>query len=262
MLMVISPAKTLDFDTAPTTQVHTMPVFMDEAQVLIDQLRKLSPPQVSELMGISDKLGQLNYGRYEDWSRPFTASNAKQAVLAFKGDVYTGLDAEHFTEKQLQWAQDHLRMLSGLYGLLRPLDLMQAYRLEMGTKFANTAGKNLYEFWGTKITDALNADLSADLNANRNPVLLNLASNEYFKSVQLKQLNAEVITPVFKDWKGGKYKIISFYAKKARGLMSAYVIKNRIKNVEKIKQFDVGGYQYNEAMSNAKEWVFTREEAA
>ena len=260
MLMVISPAKTLDFDTPAVTDVHTTPVFLNEAQTLIKQLRELSPPQVSELMGISDKLGQLNFGRFQDWKRPFTAKNSKQAVLAFKGDVYTGLDAEGLTEKQLQWAQDHLRMLSGLYGLLRPLDLMQAYRLEMGTKFANTGGKDLYAFWGDKITSALNAELARD----KNPVLLNLASNEYFKSVQVKQLNAEVITPVFKDWKGGKggkYKIISFYAKKARGLMSAYIIKNRIKNVEKIKQFDVAGYQYNEAMSSATEWVFTREEA-
>ena len=259
MLMVISPAKTLDFETPAVTDVHTTPVFLNEAQTLIKQLRELSPPQVSELMGISDKLGQLNFGRYQDWKRPFTQKNAKQAVLAFKGDVYTGLDAEALTEKQLQWAQDHLRMLSGLYGLLRPLDLMQAYRLEMGTKFSNAGGKDLYAFWGDKITSALNAELAKD----KTPVLVNLASNEYFKSVQVKQLNAEVITPVFKDWKGGKggkYKIISFYAKKARGLMSAYIIKNRIKNVEKIKQFDVAGYQYNEAMSSASEWVFTREE--
>lgn len=259
MLMVISPAKTLDFETPAVTDVHTTPVFLNEAQTLIKQLRELSPPQVSELMGISDKLGQLNFGRYQDWKRPFTQKNAKQAVLAFKGDVYTGLDAEALTEKQLQWAQDHLRMLSGLYGLLRPLDLMQAYRLEMGTKFANAGGKDLYAFWGDKITSALNAELAKD----KTPVLVNLASNEYFKSVQVKQLNAEVITPVFKDWKGGKggkYKIISFYAKKARGLMSAYIIKNRIKNVEKIKQFDVAGYQYNEAMSSASLWVFTREE--
>ena len=200
MLMVISPAKTLDFDTPAVTDVHTTPVFLNEAQTLIKQLRELSPPQVSELMGISDKLGQLNFGRFQDWKRPFTAKNSKQAVLAFKGDVYTGLDAEGLTEKQLQWAQDHLRMLSGLYGLLRPLDLMQAYRLEMGTKFANTGGKDLYAFWGDKITSALNAELARD----KNPVLLNLASNEYFKSVQVKQLNAEVITPVFKDWKGGE----------------------------------------------------------
>lgn len=257
MLMVISPAKTLDFDSPPTTVIHTRPIFLNAAETLIKQLRELSPAQVSELMGISDKLGHLNFGRYADWSRPFTPKNAKQAVLAFKGDVYTGLDAENLTEKQLQWAQDHLRILSGLYGLLRPLDLMQAYRLEMGTRFANADGKNLYDFWGDKITDALNTELGKD----KNPVLVNLASNEYFKSVQAKNLNAEIITPVFKDWKGGKYKIISFYAKKARGLMSAYIIKNRIKNVEKIKQFDVAGYQYNEAMSSAGEWVFTREES-
>lgn len=257
MLMVISPAKTLDFDSPVATDIHTSPVFLDEAQVLVDQLRNLSPAQISELMSISDKLGHLNFGRYADWSRPFSPKNARQAVLAFKGDVYTGLDAEHLTEKQLLWAQDHLRILSGLYGLLRPLDLMQAYRLEMGTRFANTGGKDLYAFWGDKITEALNAELAGD----KNPVLVNLASNEYFKSVQAKNLNADIITPVFKDWKGGKYKIVSFYAKKARGLMSAYIIKNRIKNVEKIKQFDVAGYQYNEAMSSANEWVFARDQA-
>ena len=258
MLMVISPAKTLDFETPVVTDIHTRPDFLNEAETLIEELRVLSPPQVSELMGISDKLGDLNFGRYLNWSRPFNTKNAKQAVLAFKGDVYTGLDAEHMTEKQLEWAQDHLRILSGLYGLLRPLDLMQAYRLEMGTRFANSGGKDLYAFWGEKITDALNTELAKE----KTPILINLASNEYFRSVQTAQLNAQVITPVFKDWKGGKYKIISFYAKKARGLMSAYIIKNRIKNVEKIKQFNVDGYEYNEAMSSAKNWVFTREGAA
>lgn len=258
MLMVISPAKTLDFETPAVTSIHTRPDFLNEAETLIEELRALSPPQVSELMGISDKLGDLNFGRYLNWSRPFNTKNSKQALLAFKGDVYTGLDAEHMTEKQLEWAQDHLRILSGLYGLLRPLDLMQAYRLEMGTRFANSAGKDLYTFWGDKITDALNAELISE----KNPVLLNLASQEYFKSVQTAQLKAKVITPVFKDWKGGKYKIISFYAKKARGLMSAYIIKNRITKVEKIKQFDSDGYEYNEAMSSTGEWVFTREGAA
>lgn len=258
MLMVISPAKTLDFETAATTSEYSIPDFLDDSALLIEQLRTLSPPQVSELMGISDKLGDLNFGRYLNWQRNFTPDNAKPALLAFKGDVYTGLDAEGLSKADLKWAQQHLRILSGLYGLLRPLDLMQPYRLEMGTKLANGRGKNLYDFWGNKITDTLN-----QLQAKETlPILINLASNEYFKSVQEKKLEAEIITPVFKDWKGDKYKIISFYAKKARGLMAAYIIRNRIDDVEQIKGFDSEGYVYNPAMSSASEWVFTREPIA
>ncbi|MCK9503341.1 MAG: peroxide stress protein YaaA [Porticoccaceae bacterium] len=255
MIIVISPAKTLDYETPPTTAAFSMPDFLDAAQTLIDELRELTPPQVSELMGISAKLGDLNFGRYLEWSQPFTPSNAKQAVLAFKGDVYTGLEAETLSRKELEWAQDHLRILSGLYGLLRPLDLMQPYRLEMGTQFANSRGRNLYEFWGEQITSALNALLANDKKAT----LINLASNEYFKAVQVKKLQAEVITPVFKDWKSGKYKIVSFYAKKARGMMAGYIIRHRLKNPEDLKQFDDGGYRYNPAMSSYNEWVFTRD---
>jgi cytoplasmic iron level regulating protein YaaA (DUF328/UPF0246 family) len=258
MLMVISPAKTLDFDTLPTTSEHTTPDFLDDSEELIEQLREMSPHAISALMKISDKLGNLNFDRYLSWDKKFTPDNAKQALLAFKGDVYTGLDAESMSSDDLLWAQDHLRILSGLYGLLRPLDLIQAYRLEMGTKLANGRGKDLYQFWGSKITEALNQQ-QADESL---PVLVNLASNEYFKSVQSKQLNAEIITPVFKDWKGDKYKIISFYAKKARGLMVAYIIRNRLNDVEQIKNFDSEGYVYNPAMSSASEWVFTREAAA
>ena len=237
MLMVISPAKTLDFDTLPTTSEHTTPDFLDDSEELIEQLREMSPHAISALMKISDKLGNLNFDRYLSWDKKFTPDNAKQALLAFKGDVYTGLDAESMSSDDLLWAQDHLRILSGLYGLLRPLDLIQAYRLEMGTKLANGRGKDLYQFWGSKITEALNQQ-QADESL---PVLVNLASNEYFKSVQSKQLNAEIITPVFKDWKGDKYKIISFYAKKARGLMVAYIIRNRLNDVEQIKNFDSEG---------------------
>ena len=255
MLVVISPAKTLDYETPPTLRDSSQPDFLDQSAQLIDELRELSPPQVSELMGISAKLGDLNFGRFLEWSKPFTPKNAKQAVLAFKGDVYTGLDAESLSQDDLLWAQDHLRILSGLYGLLRPLDLMQPYRLEMGTKFANQGGANLYEFWGTRITDALNDCLSGE----EAPVLVNLASNEYFKSVKPKKLAAEVITPVFKDWKGGKYKVISFYAKKARGMMTRFIIRNRLTDQEGLKQFDEAGYSYNAAMSSAKEWVFTRD---
>ena len=257
MLIVISPAKTLDYETPAKTKTFSEPDFLDQSQVLIEELRELNPAQVSSLMKISDKLGQLNFARYHDWSRPFTADNAKQALLAFKGDVYTGLEAESFKAQDFKFAQKHLRILSGLYGLLRPLDLMQPYRLEMGTKFANSQGKNLYEFWGSTITDGLNAQLKK----LKSQQLINLASNEYFKSVQPKALNAEVITPVFKDQKNGQYKIISFYAKKARGLMSAYIIKNRLTDAEQLKDFDLEGYRYNAAMSKTNEPVFIRDHA-
>ena len=255
MLIVISPAKTLDYDTTPATKTTTQPDFLNDSAKLINELKQLSPQEIAGLMSISDKLAQLNAARFEAWTKNFTPDNAKQAVLAFKGDVYTGLNANTLSEKQFQFAQKHLRILSGLYGLLRPLDLMQAYRLEMGTKFANQRGKDLYSFWGNRITDKLNEELASQ----KKPVLINLASNEYFKSINTKELNAEIITPVFKDRKGGKYKIISFYAKKARGLMCRYVIDNKITQPEKLKGFDYEGYSFNEAMSSEKEWVFTRE---
>lgn len=255
MLIVISPAKTLDFETPPTIGDFSIPDFLDQSETLVGELRGMTPPQLSELMGISAKLGDLNFGRFLEWSQPFTTDNAKQAVLAFKGDVYSGLQAESLSKKELNWAQKHLRILSGLYGLLRPLDLMQPYRLEMGTRFVNSRGKNLYEFWGSTITDALNEVLARD----KHPVLINLASNEYYKSVQPERLGAEIITPVFKDWKGGKYKIISFYAKRARGLMTGFIIRNRITDPEQIKTFDDEGYSYNPAMSSAGEWVFVRD---
>ncbi len=255
MLLVISPAKNLDFDTPAKTKQKSTPDFLDEAQLLIDELRQLAPQDISALMSISDKLGVLNYDRFQQWSTPFTDDNAKQAVLAFNGDVYTGLNAESFSAAEFKFAQKHLRILSGLYGLLRPLDLMQAYRLEMGTKFNNQRGKNLYEFWGNLITEALNKQLKQ----LKTDVLVNLASNEYFKSVKAKGLDANIITPVFKDWKGDKYKIISFYAKKARGLMCAYAINHQLTDAEDLKKFDSEGYAFNEAMSSEKEWVFTRQ---
>ena len=208
-------------------------------------------------MGLSDKLGALNYERFQEWQTPFSTDNAKQAILAFKGDVYQGLDAENMSSEELNWAQDNLRILSGLYGLLRPLDLMQPYRLEMGTKFANNRGANLYQFWGDIITKQLNKLLSASPKS----VLINLASNEYFKSVQSKNLDAEIITPVFMDQKGDKYKIISFFAKRARGLMSAFIIKNKISDPQQLKTFDIDGYKYNAAMSEGNKWVFCRAEA-
>lgn len=257
MLMLISPAKTLDFETAPVTDTATLPDFLDQSKALIGVLRDLAPQDISSLMSISDKLGQLNYDRYHQWHTPFTEKNAKQAALAFKGDVYTGLDAEQFSAGDFTFAQEHLRILSGLYGLLRPLDLIQPYRLEMGTRLANPRGNNLYQFWGERLTRAVNEQLSK----LKQPVVVNLASNEYFKSVQPKQLAAPLITPVFKDWKNGQYKIISFYAKKARGLMAAYAIRHRIQDAEALKQFDAEGYCYNETLSKGQQWVFTRDSA-
>lgn len=255
MLMVISPAKNLDYESPLATQKYTQPAFLDDACELIDQLKTLEPHQVSNLMGISDKLGQLNAERYQQWHTPFSPDNARPAVLAFNGDVYTGLDAPSFDDRDFDFAQDHLRILSGLYGILRPLDLMQPYRLEMGTKFENKRGKDLYAFWGNKLTMALNDEL-----ADEGQVLINLASNEYFKSVKKKELDGRIITPQFKDWKNGQYKMISFYAKKARGLMCAYAIKNRINDPEALKQFDSAGYYFSEEQSSDDNWVFLRDE--
>jgi cytoplasmic iron level regulating protein YaaA (DUF328/UPF0246 family) len=256
MLMVISPAKTLDFVSPLVTNKNSQPRLLDQSQQLINELQKLAPHDISTLMSVSDKIGELNFDRFQAWQQPFDEGNARAAVLAFKGDVYTGMQAETFQASDFNFAQKHLRILSGLYGLLRPLDLMQAYRLEMGTKFANKSGKNLYQFWDNKITTILNQDIKDSGNKE----LINLASNEYFKSVQLKHLDSEVITPIFKDFKNGKYKIISFYAKKARGMMAAYIIKNRIKNAEDIKGFNIAGYRFNSDMTKGNNWVFTREE--
>ncbi|MDQ2076949.1 peroxide stress protein YaaA [Marinimicrobium sp. ABcell2] len=257
MLALISPAKTLDFETPAPTRVASQPAFLADSQELIDVLRKLAPHEISDLMGISDKLGVLNYDRFAQWQPPFHLDNAKQALFAFKGDVYTGLAAESFDAGDIEFAQEHLRILSGLYGLLQPLDLIQPYRLEMGTRLANPRGKDLYQFWGDRITQAINTQLSTFTS----PVVINLASNEYFKSVRPRKLEAPVITPVFKDWKNGRYKIISFYAKKARGMMSAYLIKNRLTDAEALKDFGDGGYSYNGELSTATDWVFTRAEA-
>lgn len=260
MLTLLSPAKTLDYETPPTTQSYSQPGFLEQSSQLIDILRVYSPAEISGLMKLSDKLAELNVERYSNWSLPFEASNSKQAVLAFKGDVYTGLEAETLSQADLEYAQQHLRILSGLYGLMKPLDLMQAYRLEMGTKLSNPAGKDLYAFWGNTITDAINRELSD----HQNTEIVNLASNEYFKSVKPRQLSGKLITPVFKDEKNGKFKIISFYAKKARGLMARYMIENRIDNPEELKSFDLAGYSYSaeESVENASgaTWVFKRAE--
>lgn len=256
MLSVISPAKTLDFETPPTTRKTTQPEFIERAATLVKDARKMAPDDIRSLMGVSENIAALNHERFMNWHTPFDRDNAKQAILAFKGDVYTGLEAETLSPAQLAFAQKHLRILSGLYGLLRPLDLMQPYRLEMGLKFANSGGKNLYEFWSGDIT----ASLNKQVKKSGSPILLNLASNEYFKAVQPGALDADVITPVFKDLKGGKYKIISFFAKKARGQMARYILDREINDVAALKKFRVAGYRYNASESTARELVFTRDQ--
>lgn len=257
MLLLISPAKTLDFETPAPVIEFSQADFLKQSRQLIKELRALSPAEISSLMSISDKLGELNHHRFASWKTPFSHNNAKQALFAFQGDVYTGMSAENFSADDIVFAQRHLRMLSGLYGLLRPLDLMQPYRLEMGTSFQNSRGKNLYEFWGDTITKAINQQLKT----LKSGVVVNLASNEYFSSVKPKLLKAEIITPIFKDQKNGEYKIISFFAKKARGMMSAYIIQNRITEPESIKHFNVAGYRFAPQQSSERDWIFTREEA-
>ncbi|MGF1693435.1 peroxide stress protein YaaA [Photobacterium kagoshimensis] len=256
MLIVVSPAKTLDYESPLVTQTYTQPTLTEHSAALIKVCRELTPADISTLMKVSDKIAGLNVARFTEWQPEFTTQNSRQAILAFKGDVYTGLDVETMAEEDFAWAQNHLRMLSGLYGLLRPLDLMQPYRLEMGTKLGNERGTNLYQFWGNIITEALNTALAEQ----GDEVLINLASNEYFKAVKPKSLQAKVITPVFKDCKNGTYKVISFYAKKARGMMARYIIDNRVDSIEALKAFDTAGYYFVEAESTATEFVFKREE--
>lgn len=258
MLSVISPAKKLDFETPATQALHTQPDHLDRSRELIEILRGYSPQRLSELMSISDKLAGLNAARYAEWHTPFTADNAKPAAQAFRGDVYVGLEAETFTDAENAFAQEHLRILSGLYGLLRPLDLIQPYRLEMGTRLETPAGRDLYAFW----RETLTGELDKAIAASGSRVLVNLASNEYFKAIDAQALDAKVITPIFKDEKNGKLKIISFYAKKARGLMAAWMIRQGVNDPEALKDFDVAGYRFNAALSDAGTLVFTREEDA
>ena len=255
MLIVISPAKSLDFETAPVTSKHTIPEFLEDSEKLIGKLKKMSPGQLSKLMNISKDLGELNFQRFQNWHLPFTPENAKQAVLAFNGDVYQGLQASGLTTEQLELAQSRLRILSGLYGLLRPLDLIQPYRLEMGTKLNYYRSKDLYAFWNPAITRKVNEAVEA----SGGRVLLNLASNEYFKSIDKKKLNAEIVTPEFKDFKNGTYKMISFFAKKARGMMTRFILENNITEVEHLQAFNNDGYNFNPRLSKPGKPVFTRE---
>ena len=256
MLAVISPAKSLDFETRPATRKSSQPEFLDDASLLIDDLTKLAPADVSDLMGISTKLGELNCNRYNEWRRD--GRGAKQAALAFTGDVYMGLAAWNFAPRDLTSLQRRVRILSGLYGLLRPLDKIHPYRLEMGTPFANPRGKDLYAFWGDKVTDALNEELAK----HRNKTLVNLASNEYWSVVNPDALDAKVVQTRFLDRKNGQYRIISFYAKKARGLMASYIARNRVETIKGLKAFNSNGYRYSEPHSRPGELAFVREEAA
>ena len=253
MIVIISPAKRLDFDSS-TIRKQSIPLFLDDANHLVARLRKLSIEQLQELMSVSAKIADLNTDRFKTWDNSTAAPKAKQALLAFNGDVYSGLDADSFETKDFDFAQKHLRILSGLYGILKPLDMIQPYRLEMGTRLKNKQGKDLYDFWGSRITEAINAELKT----MRNAVLINLASNEYFHSIVPDHLNAKVITPIFKEKKNGTYKVISFTAKRSRGMMARHIIKNRIKTPESLKQFCEGDYRYQTKLSNETQWVFTR----
>ncbi|MDH5231157.1 MAG: peroxide stress protein YaaA [Gammaproteobacteria bacterium] len=257
MLMLISPAKTLDFESPAITKQHTLPEYLQHSKQLVERMRQYSALDIADAMDVSMKIAELNVERFSRWCLPFTADNAKQALLAFKGEVYSGLQAEDFTGKDLAYAQKHLRILSGLYGLLRPLDLMQPYRLEMGRKIKTDRGSNLYEFWGEIISDALNKQMQE----SQSKCVVNLASIEYFKSVKPKLLKNKIITPQFKEFKNGEFKMIGVYAKKARGLLSRYAIKHKLTNVEDLKSFNDEAYLFNQKMSNANTWVFTRRQS-
>lgn len=258
MLFVISPAKALDYETPAHIKTFTQPLFVEQASELIAVLREKSPQQVADLMDLSDQLAGLNAARYQAWSPKFTARNSKQAVLAFDGDVYGGLDAKTLDEDQLDWLQQHLCILSGLYGVLRPLDRMQPYRLEMGTRLKTGKGSNLYHFWGSQIAEYLNRRARAD----KSPVLVNLASEEYFKAVDLKALQPRVVSCVFEEKKGAQYKIVSFFAKRARGLMVRYALQHRAATPEQLKGFDLEGYRFAPAASGPDRFVFRREQGA
>ena len=258
MLIVLSPAKSLDLESPVKSRKFSQPEFLADAKKLVKDLKKLNPEELSELMHMSTKLGALNYERYANWHPPFNQENSRPAIFTFMGDVYQGLEASTFSTADINCAQKHLRILPGLYGILKPLDLMQPYRLEMGTRFSTSKGNDLYDYWGDKLTRSLNSELADD----KKKVLVNLASNEYFNAIQPKNLDATIITPAFKDFSNGKYRFLSFYAKQARGMMAAFIIKNRINSIDKLKQFDVAGYRYSEQDSSDSKPVFLRKKAS
>ena len=254
MIITLSPSKGQDFVEPATSKKHTMPVALDDSQLLIKELRKIKSDELQAMMSISENIANLNVDRVKKFKTPFTTSNAKQAVFAFKGDVYSGINIENFSAADLDYAQKHLRILSGLYGCLRPLDLIQPYRLEMKTKLKNPRGDNLYQFWGERITDRLNKELVKQ----QEPVLVNLASNEYFKSVKPKLLKGRLLNINFKETKDGKTRIVAIFAKRARGMMTNYILRNRIEKAEDLKKFKEGGYKFSKADSDDKQWTFER----
>jgi len=254
MLAIISPAKKLDFETEALSSKHTQPQFLDHSEILVEAARRLSRAELARTMKLSDKLADLNYHRFKAFSRPFNLANAKQAAMVFNGDTYVGLEAATLDKDDMAFAQDHLRILSGLYGLLRPLDLIQPYRLEMGAKFQPPKGENLYGFWDGHLTDAINKVTAKQADSS----VINLASNEYFKAVHEDGLNGPVITPVFKEVKDRTAKVLGLFAKRARGSMARYIIKNRLQSPDGLKSFNEGGYVFQPAMSDDKSWVFTR----
>ncbi|MBL4691570.1 MAG: peroxide stress protein YaaA [Rhodospirillales bacterium] len=256
MLAVISPAKKLDFETEPKSSLFTQPAFLDRSEILVEKARRLSRADLGRTMKLSDKLAELNFRRFQDFSTPFTLANAKQAALVFNGDTYVGLDATTLDEADLDFAQDHLRILSGLYGVLRPLDLIQPYRLEMGARFQPPDANNLYEFWDDSLARAINAAT----DGHKDRTLINLASVEYFKAVDQAALDGAVITPVFKEVRDGVAKVLGLFAKRARGAMARYIVRNRLQTPDGIKAFDAGGYQYQPGLSDTSNWVFTREQ--
>jgi cytoplasmic iron level regulating protein YaaA (DUF328/UPF0246 family) len=254
MLITLSPSKGQDFETPGLSKTYSKPEALKDSERLIKELRKIKQKDIQDLMSVSENIAKLTVDRYKAFNTPFTPKNAKQAIFAFKGDVYSGIDIETFKEADLKYAQDHLRILSGLYGCLRPLDLIQPYRLEMKTKLANARGDNLYQFWGDRITDELNKELEKQ----QAPVLVNLASNEYFKSVKPKKLKGRLLNINFKETKDGKTRIVAIFAKRARGMMADYILRNRIEKPEDIKKFNAGGYRFSKQLSDDKQWTFVR----
>ena len=258
MIITLSPSKGQDFDTPAPSKIHTVPQQLDDSQLLINEAKKLDVPDVRELMDVSENISILNVERFNTWHMPFTPENAKPALFAFKGDVYSGIQKDKYTDDDLNYAQDHLRILSGLYGALRPMDLIQPYRLEMKTKLANPRGDNLYQFWDERITDQLNQALDKQEEA----VLVNLASNEYFKSVKPKKLDGRLLNINFKETKDGKTRVIAIFAKRARGMMTDFILRNRIEHAEDLKDFGAGGYRFSKQESTEDNWVFTRQQPA
>lgn len=254
MLITLSPSKGQDFDSPSLSKIHSKPESLKDSELLIKELRKFKRHDIQQLMDVSENIAQLNVERYRSFKMPFTMRNAKQAIFAFKGDVYSGIDIDKYKETDLTYAQDHLRILSGLYGCLRPLDLIQPYRLEMKTRLANSRGDNLYQFWGDSITETLNQQLGKQ----KQPVLVNLASNEYFKSVKPKKLKGRLLTINFKETKDGKTRVVAIFAKRARGMMADYILRNRIENPEDIKKFNQSGYRFAKGLSDDKQWTFVR----